>query len=166
MTPNVGNTPPDYNSPTGKFRLLVQDVVATDLVPAVTGQGQYTMFSDDEIAGYLSIYPTSLFRAVGTAYKSLAARAALEAKIVKDFDLQVDLTKKSAALNDAADAFFARANDDDLLSGARSTFDVVAPDNSPSLGELTGLPIEQWAWKEGIDIPAQLGVAPFLWNWQ
>lgn len=163
MTANIGNVPPDFNSPTGRFRLLAQDIVAADLTPAVPGQGQYSLFSDLEIAGYLAIYPDSLFRAVGTAYKALAGQAALRAKVVKDFDLQVDLTKRADALNEAADAFFERADADDLLSGAHSTFGITAPSNDPSFRELTSLPQEQWAFLEDIDLPITPDGLPFLW---
>jgi hypothetical protein len=163
---NIGNTPPDFNAPTGKFRLIAQDINYTELSPSVPGQGAYELFSDAEIAGYMSLYPDSLFRAVGTAYRSLAGRAALEAKIVKDFDLQVDLTKKAAALEAAADAFFERADADDLLSGAHSTFGITAPNNDPSLREITSLPAEQWTWLEDIDSPIPPdGGLPFLFNW-
>jgi len=167
MTVNVGNTPPDFNAPTGKFRLLAQDTVATDLNPPVAGQGQYSLFSDLEIAGYMAIYPDSLFRAVGTAYKALAGQAALRAKMVKDFDLQVDLTKRADALNSAADAFFERADADDLLSGAHSTFDITAPSGQPSFRELVALPAEQWAFLHDEDIPLSPdgGVSPYLWDY-
>lgn len=163
---NEGNVPPDFNAPTGRFRLIAQDTVATDLTVPVAGRGQYALFSDDEISGYMAIYPDNIFRAVGTAYLALAGRASLQAKLVKDFDLQVDLTKRSAALNAAAEAFFERADADDLLSGAHSTFGLTPMNTDPTLAEVTGLPIETWAWKEGIDIPAQInGLPPYLWEW-
>lgn len=165
MTLNEGNTPPDFNAPTGQFRLLANDTVATDLTPVVPGRGQYTLFSDDEIAGYLALYPTSLLRAVGTAYNALAGQAALRAKMVKDFDLQVDLTKRAGALADAARAYFDRADADDLITGANSTFGVTSPVSDPSLLEVASLPAEQWTWLEDVDapLPYTTGLPPFLW---
>jgi hypothetical protein len=165
MAQNVGNTPPDFNAPTGQFRLLASDTVATPLSTPVAGRGEYTLFSDDEIAGYLALYPNSLLRAVGTAYNALAGQAALRAKMVKDFDLQIDLTKRAGALADAAESFFKRADADDLLNGTNSTFGVTAAETDPSVGEVIGLPAEQWAWLEGTDapFPYSAGLPPYLW---
>lgn len=96
---NVGTTPPDFTTPTGQFRLLAQDVNAVELSPPVTGSGSYDLFSDAEIAGYIAMYSGyCLYRAVAAGYTGLAARAAMSAKVTKDFDLQVDLSKRSDAL--------------------------------------------------------------------
>lgn len=161
---NVGSNPADFNSPTGQFRLLANDTVATELPTPVAGQGQFALFSDAEIAGYMGLYPESILRAVGTAYTALAGRAAMEAKLVKDFDLQVDLSKRAEMLTDAAKAYFARADADDLLSGAHSTFGVTPANSDPSFREVAGLPMEQWGFLEDVDTPfGPDGLPPYLW---
>lgn len=164
---NQGQTPPDFNAPIGQFRLLAQDVNYVDLPTPVTGQGSYDLFSDAEVQGYLAMFQGySLYRAVGAAYHGLAARASMEAKIAKDYDLQIDLTKRAAALESISEMYLEQANSNDLLSGVLSTFDITAPDPSPTLAEETNLPIEQWAQLNGIDIPTwPLGYPPFLPNW-
>lgn len=126
--PGVGTTPPDYTAPIGQFRLLAQDTHYVDLNPTQPGQGTFDLFSDAEISGYLAMYEGySPYRAVGAAYQGLAARAALQSKMVKDYDLQVDLTKQATALQATAEAMFERADKEDVLTGATSTFDLTAP---------------------------------------
>lgn len=130
--PGVGNTPPDYSAPIGQFRLLAQDTNFVDLIPASPGSGTFDLFGDDEISGYLAMYQGySMYRAVGAAYTGLAARAAMSAKMVKDYDLQVDLTKRAASLQAIADAMLERAEREDQLSGASSTFGLTEPACDP-----------------------------------
>lgn len=164
---NLGDTPPDFSAPIGMFRLLAQDTNYVPLSPAVAGQGSYDLFSDAEVTGYIAMFAGfSLFRAVGAAYAGLAGRASMEAKIAKDYDLQVDLTKRAEALQSMAQAFLAQADHDDELSGVLSTFGITAPDATPSLAELTNLPMEQWAVLNDIDLPSPIiGFPPYLWNW-
>lgn len=161
---NAGTNPPDFNAPTGQFRLIANDTVATDSTPPVAGQGEYALFSDNEIAGYMALHPDSLLRAVGTAYLALSGRAAMEAKLIKDYDLQVDLSKRAAALAEAASAYFERADAEDLLSGAHSTFGITAANNEPSFRELMSLPAEQWSFIEDVDLPLLPDGSP-LWQW-
>lgn len=128
----IGQTPPDYSSPSGQFRLLAQDTTYSPLNPAQVGQGLYDLFSDAEVSGYLAMYEDySIYRAVGAAYQGLAGRAAVDAKMVKDYDLQVDLTKRAASLQAIADAMLERAEREDQLSGASSTFGLTEPACDP-----------------------------------
>jgi hypothetical protein len=146
---NPGIAPPDFTTPVGQFRLLAQDTNFVDLIPTVDGQGGFDLFSDAEIAGYLAMYTGySLYRAVGSAYQALAARASMVAKMVKDYDLQVDLTKRSTALQETANAMFERAEKEDLLTGAVSTFDLTAP-------------VEDISREINFEIPFSWGLSPF-----
>lgn len=163
---NNGQTPPDFSTPIGQFRLLAQDVNSVPLSPVVAGQGSFDLFSDSEISGYINMYDGySMYRAVAAGYTGLAARAAMSAKIAKDYDLQVDLSKRADALREIAAEFLSLADDEDLRSGALSTFGITAPDAQPSLAELAGLTIEQWAFLNGVDIPTYPldGIPPYLW---
>lgn len=107
---NTGLYPLDANTNVGKFRLTIGDTVATN----ITGdQGDYSYFSDAEITQFLFLGGDSVPRAVGFAYRAWAGQAAAEAAVIKDFDLQVDYTKRAAALSDQADFWFAQADADD-----------------------------------------------------
>lgn len=112
---NPGIAPPDFSTHVGAFRLVTGDVNYAALNPVVAGQGDYTLFSDAEVQGYLDV-SAGILSAAGYAYMALAAEAALKAKSVKDFDLSVDLTKRAAELRAQAAAFFQRAADEDAAS--------------------------------------------------
>lgn len=66
----------------------------------------------------------SVNRAIGFYYFSLAGAAAKSAKQIKDYDLQVDTTKRSADLRALGQWWFDRADDDDLIS-AEEGFEIV-----------------------------------------
>lgn len=110
--PNDGAVPFDPASDVGKFRVLIGDTSAEAYDPPVPGRGNYGMFSDNEVAGFVAISEDNLNRAVGNAYLALAGRAALESKHVKDFDLTVDVTKRPDSLRQIAYEWFARADKD------------------------------------------------------
>lgn len=116
-----GAVPPDFNTPTGRFRLLANDVVFAN---ESGGFGEYELFSDEEISGFLAIAPESILRCVGFGYLSLAGSAAVESKIVKDFDLQADLTDRAADLRSTARAYFERADIEAERIGVDSEFGV------------------------------------------
>lgn len=119
-----GAVPPDFRSPTGQFRLQANDLNYT---PTTPGFGEYELFSDDEINGYLT-QTNSILRAVGFGYLGLAGRAALESKTVKDYDLSADLTKRAADLRSQARALFEQADAEADRQGFDSFFDLDQPD--------------------------------------
>lgn len=108
MPENVGVAPFDATSEVGQFRVLVGDTVYVVTDP---GFGSYKLFGDDEIEVFLA-QGGSVFAAVSLAYFQMAGAAALEAKSVRDFDLQVDLTKRSAELRAMASEWKSRADGD------------------------------------------------------
>lgn len=97
MAINKGVAPPDMTSEVGKFRALIGDMTYTELVPPVPGYGDYELFSDDEIEVFLASSETPEGAAY-LAYMQLSGQAAIESRTVKDFDLQVDLTKRATDL--------------------------------------------------------------------
>lgn len=97
MAVNKGVAPPDMSTDVGKFRALVGDLSYEPLVPPVSGYGSYKLFSDAEIEVFLAA-SESFEGAAALAYTQLAGQAALESRTVKDFDLQVDLTKRATDL--------------------------------------------------------------------
>ena len=121
---NPGVYPLDPATPVGQFRLLTGDTQSVPLDPPVSGQQDYEKFSDAEIEGYLAAGGDSIPRAIGFAYLYLASQAAMESKSIRDFDLQVDLTKRAADLRAIAQMWFDRGDDDDL-SSAEEAFEIV-----------------------------------------
>ena len=112
---NLGKIPLDPHSEVTHFRSLVGDLIAAETPnPDI---GEYQIFSDADIIGYLAANPDNVYRAVADGYRALASRAALETKVVKDYDLQVDLTKRSAAMLAVADQFDIRADNHDNANG-------------------------------------------------
>lgn len=105
MTVNRGIAPPDFETPVGAFRVLLGDVSFVPLDPVEQGYGSYNLFSDAEIEVFLTHSDGSEVGAAYFAYLQLAGEAAQEAKMVKDFDLQVDLTKRSSELRQVAREF-------------------------------------------------------------
>lgn len=114
---NRGVVPLDADSDVGQFRLASGDVNYVPLVPPEVGFGDYTMWSDEEIEGYLAIYPDSLYRAVGTAFMALAAQASLNTKQIKDYDLTVDTRARADQLRLTGQWFFEQADIVDLEDG-------------------------------------------------
>lgn len=109
----IGVAPPNPATNTGRFRYLIGDAEYTELDPPQDGKGDYEMFSDDQITTFLELGEGSTNRAIAYAYLNLASQAALQSKTVKDFDLQVDLTKRSADLRAIAAMWFDRADEED-----------------------------------------------------
>jgi len=106
---NLGVAPPNFSTNLGSFRLLANDVYFVPTNPAVTGVGDYLLFSDNEIDAYL-LLQSNVYRAVGLAYIGLANTAARQAESIKDFDLAIDSRQKAEQLRAQADAFFTLAD--------------------------------------------------------
>ena len=120
----IGVAPPNPATDTGQFRYLIGDTEYTELDPPQAGMGAYEMFSDEQIVTFLALGEGSTNRAIAYAYLNLASQAALQSKTVKDTDLQVDLTKRSADLRAIAAMWFDRADDEDGANGGADIFDL------------------------------------------
>ena len=125
---NPGLYPPEPDTPVGQFRLTYGDVYSEPYTPVVPGVQNYKELSDAEIEAFLA-QPTneSIPRAIGLYVLSLATRAALEAKTVKDYDLQLDNTKRSGELRAAAQLWFDRADAEDIEAGLGDIFEIYGP---------------------------------------
>lgn len=110
--PNRGIAPPDLTTDVGQFRVLVGDAQYVELDPPEAGFGDYEKFSDDEIEGYLAQAEGSIPRAIGYAYLYLAGQAALTSTSVRDYDLQVDNTKRADGLIAIANMWFGKADEE------------------------------------------------------
>lgn len=121
---NPGEFPLDPTSNVGKFRLVYGDTGSTPYSPVEPGYQNYTELSDAEIEAFLATGSDSINRAIGYYYLSLAGKAALVAKQVRDYDLQVDTTKRAADLRAIAQWWFDQADNDDVIS-AEEGFEIV-----------------------------------------
>lgn len=98
MAENRGIAPPNMMTLVGQVRALLGDVEYVEYDPPQPGYGMYRLMSDAEIEGFLVSASDSPDGAVYYAYLQMAGAAAMESKSVKDFDLQVDLTKRATDL--------------------------------------------------------------------
>ena len=125
---NPGEHPLDPESLVGRFRLTYGDVYSEPYTPVVPGVQNYKELSDAEIEAFLAQSTNeSIPRAIGLYVLSLATRAALEAKTVKDYDLQLDNTKRSGELRAAAQLWFDRADAEDIEAGLGDIFEIYGP---------------------------------------
>jgi hypothetical protein len=144
MADNPGVYPLDPNTEVGQLRVIIGDTASTPYNPPVVGMQNYTLFSDTELEVYIATND-SLLRAASAAYFALAAQAAIQSKSVKDYDLQVDLTKRSADLRAIAEGFTAQADAEDansedaflIVPTGRNGFDGCYP-------ELSIRPVSYW----------------------
>ena len=125
MSNTVGLLNIDPASRLGQFRALAGDTSAVENAET-PGFGTYKLFSDVEIETYLSLNPDNIYRAVADGYNGLASTAAVEAKIVKDYDLQVDLRHRSNQLSIAAARWYEEADKYDLRTGSSGDHFVLA----------------------------------------
>jgi len=139
MAENKGVYPLDPLTLVGQFRLASGDVISVPFDPVQAGFQNYTYWSDDEIAQFIVLGGTSQNRAIGYAWLQASAGAALASKTVKDYDLQVDLTKRSEDLRKTAQFYFDLAEGEDVIAGLDDAFEIVN----------TGTDRELWTGVEG-----------------
>jgi len=138
---NIGIAPYDASTSVGQVRILTGDVNYTD---AGGGNGNYEMFSDAEIEGFLLASEDNTVRGAGFAYLALAGRASLDAKSVKDYDLSVDLKARSAELRKQGMEFFAQADEKDKRDGVSDVFELARTGRPYTVAELAEP--EYWLW--------------------
>lgn len=121
---NPGAYPLDPESSVGQFRILYGDMDSVPYDPVEPGFQNYEELSDAEIVGYLALGNDSPSRGIGFYYLRLSGDAAKRSKSVKDYDLQVDLSKRAADLRATAQMWFDTADADDNLS-LEDAFEIV-----------------------------------------
>lgn len=139
---NPGEFPVDLASPVGQFRAMVGDLNSESYTPVEPGFQSFEKFSDAEIETYLAQGDGSINRAIGYSYLYLAGQAAMEALAIKDYDLQVDSTKRAADLRAIAQMWFGQADSDDVVS-AEEGF-VLVPTGTNSGGFIPELAPPIW----------------------
>lgn len=135
---NPGAFPVDLLSDVGQFRALSGDLNSEPYDPVKPGIQNYEKFSDAEIEAYLEQGAGSINRAIGLSYLYLAGQAAMESRSIKDYDLQVDLTKRAADLRAIAQTWLGLADGDDVAT-AEEEFTIVptGTDSGPFIPELS-----------------------------
>lgn len=123
MAQNIGEAPPNFETLIGQMRAVLGDTSYEELDPPVTGEGSYKFFGDAELEAFLVAGDGLLEGALALAYNSLATSAAIEAKSIKDFDLQVSTEKRATELRLLADRWSAKA---DALTA--EVFELTFPD--------------------------------------
>jgi hypothetical protein len=84
---NSGASPVDYDSDTGKVRVLLGDTEAENVV---AGVGDYLYFGDDEIGAFLTMYGDNVKLASARAMETIASSQALLLKSWSSDDLTVN----------------------------------------------------------------------------
>ena len=120
---NPGVFPLDPDSPVGRFRILYSITAFDEYDPPVGGFVNYRELSDVQIEGYIAQGDGSITRAIGYYLLAQASHHANESKMVKDYDLQVDLRSIADDLRQAAEAWFERADIEEINSGFGDLFE-------------------------------------------
>lgn len=139
---NPGAWPVDLASPVGQFRAMAGDLNSEPFDPVEPGFQSFEKFSDAEIEAYLEQGAGSLNRALGLSYLYLAGQAAMESLAIKDYDLQVDSTKRAADLRAIAQMWFGLADSEDVAS-AEEGF-VIVPTGTDAGGFIPELAPPIW----------------------
>ena len=113
--------PADFETDVGKVRLLAGDT-AQLVDPANPGAGAQYLFSDDEIAAMVGLFPT-LHHAAARLVDLLAQNEALVSKKIRTEDLQTDGASVANSLR--ASAIALRAAGDDFLADAEGDVEIV-----------------------------------------
>lgn len=141
---NIGIAPLDPTSPIGQLRVLVGDTDSRPLDPAQPGLGDYAVFGDIALEASLLAADSSLNRAAGNLFLTLAAQLSAEGKSIRTEDLSINTTQRGQSLLDIAKAFLAAA-DDEALAEADSFVTVAPyggrPGRSPLRPEATPRPL-------------------------
>ena len=115
---NAGIAPLDSTTNIGITRALITDTQFVALNPVVAGQGNYSWFSDVEIASFLAVGANNPLMATGFAFLALAGQvAANEANVdVQSLDFKVTSSKRAADLRADAQVWFSMANNTEQVS--------------------------------------------------
>lgn len=123
---NPGEYPFDPSSDVGRFRVLYGDTVSQPYDPPEPGFQDYGHLSDAEIEAYIEQGGGSVLRGIGYYNLALSSHAALHDKTVKDYDLQVTVSRAEKLRLAAAD-WFKRADEEDAASGSGDIFEYYEP---------------------------------------
>lgn len=136
---NHGVFPSDPTTTVGQFRAMYGDLASVPLNPVEVGYQDYTYFSDDEIINFVVQGQGNVIRGTAFAILQSANAASLQSKMVKDYDLQVDLTKRAADLRATATQYFDLADEFDERLGLFDYFNIVDTGTLPNFNDRVGM---------------------------
>ncbi len=132
-----GVYPPDFTTDTGRMRLLLGDLSATNIVGATA---DYLFYSDADIAGFL-LLDSNIYRVAGLALNALATQAANQAESIRDYDLQIDQRQKAEQFREQAKAMFEQA--DRVDAEGDEGFQIVRTGRRKTWTELAETPVDE-----------------------
>jgi hypothetical protein len=138
---NIGVAPYNPATPVGRVRVTTGDVIYGTIT---SGQAEYQMFSDADIEAFLVTSDDDILRAAGFGFMALAARASLDSKTIKDYDLSVDLKSLADSLRKQAAEFFKQADEADARLGNLDIFELTRTGRDFTVEELAER--ENWWW--------------------
>ena len=112
MVDNAGKYPVEVDSNVGFFRVRVGDLIPV-VKPIDGAPAEFQKWSDAEIEAFLGAAGGKVTRAIAYSYDALALDITIEGVVVKDFDLQVDPSKRIAHMRELAKEWHQRANAED-----------------------------------------------------
>lgn len=130
--PNPGIAPLDPTTDVGRLRALLADTSYVPLVPPVSGQGDYAVFSDADLIAYLSLGAGDILRSAAIATRRLALEYSATGKSIKTDDLAVDLRSRGKDLLEVAKSFD-KAADDVATGDANDYFNIVPTGLQPDI---------------------------------
>ena len=98
MSDNPGKYPIDPTTNVGQLRAVIGDTASEPFDPPIPGVQNYEMYSDTELEAFLAMSEGSVEGGAFYVYSQMAAAAAMESRSIADFDLKIDLTKRSGDL--------------------------------------------------------------------
>lgn len=107
--PNPGAAPLDPTTAVGQLRVLVGDTQYIPLVPPITGQGDYSVWSDTSLLSILMLQSGNTLRAAGNLYLQLAAEYAQSQRSIKTDDLSINTIGRGDTLLKVAQSFLDEA---------------------------------------------------------
>lgn len=129
---NPGIAPLDPTTDVGRLRALLADTAFKPLVPPVSGQGDYAIYSDADLIAYLALGAGDPLRSAAIATRRLALEYSAKGKSIRTDDLAVDLRSRGKDLLEVAKSFD-EAAEASSASGASDYFNIVATGSAEDL---------------------------------
>lgn len=143
MAVNRGVAPLDPTTDVGKVRLRLQDTEYVALVPPEAGYGDYAIFSDEAIEGFIDAASGDLNYGTGYGYLALAAIAASSGGLIQTDDLRFDNSKRASEFRAIAGDWFGRG---DIAAQGADIFELAGGSPGCCNAELSEWPCRCNSW--------------------
>lgn len=141
---NTGLIPVDFTTPVGQLRGILGDL---EFIPLTDTTGDFTNFSDAQLAAFLATGSGNVATGAGYAYLTLAAQFAADSIKFTTDDEAVDLTARAESMRKLAALWFERGDGADAAAGS-DFFEIAYPEfcQTPEHVELTQWPVRNSWW--------------------